>query len=319
MTTRNAGWYDDPQDSSLLRYWDGVMWTEHTSPRQKPGLDQAGAGAAGGQYGQGQDGEQGQYGAPQGQQGQHGQGQQGQQYGGQPGQQGQYGGQQGQQGYGAPQGQYGQQGQQNYQYGQQQGGWGQPMPGGGYVGTMAGPTTPDGQPLAGWGIRFLARIIDWLFTSIVFGLIALVVLAPDLMGQFQDWFDEVFAAAESGATPPTTLPADLSASLLRVGLGLGVMALAYEILMLKSFGATLGKLATGLRVRLRDQPGPLSWSTAVIRALVWQGPGLLSGVQMLSFLTSIFSIVNGLFPLWDKNKQSLNDKFAKTNVVKKSS
>lgn len=302
MTTRDAGWYDDPQDNSLLRYWDGVMWTDHTSPRQKPGLEQAGAGAAGqGQYGaqpsQGQG--QGQYGGQQGQ-GQYGQGQ------------GQYGAPQGQQGpYGAPQ-------NQNYQYGQQ-GGWGQPMPGGGYTGAMGGPTTPDGQPLAGWGIRFLARIIDWLITSIVFGFIALVVLAPDLTGQFQDWFDEVFAAAESGATPPTALPADLTASILRVSLGLAVMALAYEILMLKSFGATLGKLATGLRVRLRDQPGPLSWSTAVIRALVWQGPGLLSGVQTLSFLTSIFSIVNGLFPLWDKNKQSLNDKFAKTNVVKKSS
>ena len=316
MTTRDAGWYDDPQDSSLLRYWDGVMWTEHTSPRQKPGLDQAGAGAAGGQYGPGQHGEQGQqqgqYGAPQGEQGQQGQqgqyGQQGQQYGGQQGQQ--YGGQQGQQ--------YGQQGQQNYQYGQQQGGWGQPMPGGGYA-TMTGPTTPDGQPLASWGIRLLARIIDWLITSIVFGLIALVVLAPDLTGQFQDWFDEIMSAAESGATPPSALPADLSASVLRVGLGLGVMALAYEAVMLKLFGATLGKLATGLRVRLRDQPGPLSCRTALIRALVWQGPGLLSGVQALSFFTSIFSIVNGLFPLWDKNKQSLNDKFAKTNVVKKSS
>lgn len=309
MTTRNAGWYDDPQDSSLLRYWDGVMWTDHTSPRQKPGLEQAGAGAVGqGQYGQGPHGEQGnqqlQYGA------QPGQGQGQSQYGGQQGQE-QYG--QGQQGpYGAPQ-------NQNYQYGQQQGGWGQPMPGGGYTGAMTGPTTPDGQPLAGWGLRFLARIIDGLLTGIVFGLLAMFVLAPDLMGQFQDWFDEIMSAAESGATPPSALPADLNASVLRVGLGTGVMALAYEILMLKSFGATLGKLAAGLRVRLRDQPGPLSWSTAVIRALVWQGPGLLSGVQLLSFLTSIFSIVNGLFPLWDKNKQSLNDKFAKTNVVKKSS
>ena len=297
MTTRNAGWYDDPQDSSLLRYWDGVMWTDHTSPRQKPGLEQAGAGSAGqGQYGQGQ------YGAQPGQ----GQGQ----YGGQQGQ-GQYG--QGQQGpYGAPQ-------NPNYQYGQQQGGWGQPMPGGGYTGAMTEPTTPDGQPLAGWGLRFLSRIIDGLFTGIVFGFIAATVLAPDLVGQIQDWVDEIISAANSGATPPTASPADLNASVLRVGLGTGVMALAYEILMLKSFGATLGKLATGLRVRLRDQPGPLSWSTAVIRALVWQGPGLLSGVQLLSFLTSIFSIVNGLFPLWDKNRQSLNDKFARTNVVKKSS
>lgn len=28
-----AGWYDDPQDSSQLRYWDGNNWTEHRAPR----------------------------------------------------------------------------------------------------------------------------------------------------------------------------------------------------------------------------------------------------------------------------------------------
>lgn len=27
-----AGWYDDPQVPGLLRYYDGVRWTEHTSP-----------------------------------------------------------------------------------------------------------------------------------------------------------------------------------------------------------------------------------------------------------------------------------------------
>jgi hypothetical protein len=27
-----AGWYADPQDASMLRYWDGGSWTPHTSP-----------------------------------------------------------------------------------------------------------------------------------------------------------------------------------------------------------------------------------------------------------------------------------------------
>ena len=40
--SQQAGWYDDPQDDSNLRYWDGVQWTDHTSPKQKPGLDRAG-------------------------------------------------------------------------------------------------------------------------------------------------------------------------------------------------------------------------------------------------------------------------------------
>ncbi|MGL4744396.1 MAG: DUF2510 domain-containing protein, partial [Dermatophilaceae bacterium] len=25
------GWYDDPDDPSLLRYFDGVLWSAHTA------------------------------------------------------------------------------------------------------------------------------------------------------------------------------------------------------------------------------------------------------------------------------------------------
>lgn len=302
MNTREAGWYDDPQDANLLRYWDGVTWTEHTSPKQKPGLDQAGAGQYGagpgaadqGQQGYGQQGygQPPSYGAP------------GQPtYGQQPGQQpGPYGAQ-GQ--YGAPQG------QQTNPYGQQ-GGWGQPMPGGGYMQTMTGPTTPDGQPLAGWGRRFVARIIDGIVVGVV-GLLLSQLLVPDLWTNYMHFIEDVAA----GRT--TAMPADLASDFLAFGLMLAVLGLVYEIVMLKTLSATLGKLALGLRVRLREQDGPLSWATSGIRALVWHGPNLLSGIQSLSFITGVFGLLNGLWPLWDKNKQSLNDKFAKTNVVRKRS
>lgn len=323
MNTREAGWYDDPQDANLLRYWDGVSWTEHTSPKQKPGLDQAGAGQYGapGQQGSGHQG----YGQAPGQQG-YGQapGQQG--YGQAPGQQGdQAYGQQGQgqqpygasgaspdQGaqyptYGAPQ--YGApQDQQGYQYGQQQGGWGAPMPGGGYTGTVTGPTTPDGQPLAGWGLRFLSRIIDAIVVA-VGGTLASTVLAPDFFTNYRDWLTD--------GSSSMTMPSDLASDFLIFSLVIAVLGFVYELLMLKQFGATVGKLATGLRVRLRDQPGPLSWGTAAIRAAVWQGPSLLSMLQSLSFVAGLFNLLNGLWPLWDKNKQSINDKVAKTNVVRK--
>ncbi|HMM93931.1 RDD family protein [Phycicoccus sp.] len=34
MTTPSApGWYEDPDDASLLRYFDGVVWSAHTTPR----------------------------------------------------------------------------------------------------------------------------------------------------------------------------------------------------------------------------------------------------------------------------------------------
>jgi len=31
-----AGWFDDPEDSSSLRYWNGSAWTDDRSPKQAP-------------------------------------------------------------------------------------------------------------------------------------------------------------------------------------------------------------------------------------------------------------------------------------------
>ncbi|MDO5710362.1 MAG: RDD family protein, partial [Micrococcales bacterium] len=34
MAQRPSGWYDDPDSPDLLRYWDGVVWTEHVTSRR---------------------------------------------------------------------------------------------------------------------------------------------------------------------------------------------------------------------------------------------------------------------------------------------
>ena len=31
--TPQAGWYDDPEDPSQYRYWDGTAWSFHRSPK----------------------------------------------------------------------------------------------------------------------------------------------------------------------------------------------------------------------------------------------------------------------------------------------
>ncbi|KYH43334.1 RDD family protein [Branchiibius sp. NY16-3462-2] len=43
---RPSGWYDDPNDPNLLRYWDGVSWSNHTMPRVKPDLERSSIGTA---------------------------------------------------------------------------------------------------------------------------------------------------------------------------------------------------------------------------------------------------------------------------------
>lgn len=36
MSTPPAGWYPDQAQSQLLRWWDGLVWTDHTRPGEQP-------------------------------------------------------------------------------------------------------------------------------------------------------------------------------------------------------------------------------------------------------------------------------------------
>lgn len=47
-----AGWYDDPEDETQLRYFDGVVWSDHRVPRQTRSVGSAPAGPAPQQGGQ---------------------------------------------------------------------------------------------------------------------------------------------------------------------------------------------------------------------------------------------------------------------------
>ena len=42
--TQPSGWYDDPQDNSQLRYWDGVIWSTHVAPKVSPTVAQSNIG-----------------------------------------------------------------------------------------------------------------------------------------------------------------------------------------------------------------------------------------------------------------------------------
>lgn len=42
MTERASGWYDDPEDDTRLRYWDGILWSDRTMPKLRPGLEHVG-------------------------------------------------------------------------------------------------------------------------------------------------------------------------------------------------------------------------------------------------------------------------------------
>ncbi|SDB88962.1 Protein of unknown function [Raineyella antarctica] len=310
-----AGWYPDPADPARQRYWDGGQWTQYTNPAS--GEEQAygqQAGAAYGQYGQQGGQAYGQGAQPYGQQGGQAYGQGAQPYG-----------QQGTQPYGQ------QYGQQPYEqrgvspYGQQSGptqpyGWG-------YAAERSGPTTEDGVPLAGWWLRLIAFAIDSILLALFTSVVTAPLMAPYTTALTQ-WMDDILREAMQG-----TLSGDLASVLGGMPQPIGVMGFwpallgvlapmavwfLYYTLLTHFRGATLGKTMLGLRVvpvgkgRSTER---LGWGVAALRAAVWVVPLLSSLGTAFSFLT-LFRYLDGLWAAWDRKRQAIHDKVARTQVIR---
>ncbi len=110
------------------------------------------------------------------------------------------------------------------------------------------------------------------------------------------------------------------ASLL-ISLLVGATWIAYEFLMLKQRGQTVGKIVMGIKVVPVGgtlDAGGLGTDVAIKRAgVLWGPPQLLQWVPLVSWIGSIFYLVNVLWQFWDKPlQQCLHDKAANTIVVK---
>ena len=183
---------------------------------------------------------------------------------------------------------------------------------------IARATTPDGQELAGWWSRVVAYLLD----GIIVGLATVLVAFPWMTrigDAYGDFISQAMDAAESGSSQVPDqgqLMSDIAGPLLIVSLIGLVISFAYHASFLRWKAATPGKLALGLRVRLRETPGPLAWGTIVKRWLGQFGYAILSIVPILGSIVSLYPLIDGLWPLWDSRKQALHDKIAATNVVR---
>ncbi len=190
---------------------------------------------------------------------------------------------------------------------------------GGYAQAPGGPaTTPDGQQLASWWSRAGAALID---TLVIVPIVVMLALpwVRQIFSAYADLMSEAMRAAEAGdvGPDPAAMMTDLAVPLLIFTLiGLAVN-FVYHVGFLKWKAATPGKLVVGLRVRLRETPGPLSWGTVLLRWLGQFGYGLLGFIPVLGSILGIYPLVDSLWPLWDAKKQALHDKVAKTNVVRR--
>lgn len=274
--TQPSGWYDDPQDPTQLRYWDGVVWSSHVSPKVSPTVAQSTIGMP--------------YGViaasarPQS-----------------PGSQGAQGAPAAQRGYDSPPQDQDRSGNRWPAYGQGPGALGQRQAG--WQSYQA--TTPDGVQLSGWWLRAVARVLDSIFTF---------VLALPLTGWFYyryfdgvvKWSSDLAAQSASGSAPVVAFPPWTTyqyafiASLMTL-----LVAGAYEVLFLSRSGATPGKKIVGISVRLRDKAGPPPMNTVLVRTACFFGMQLVSVAYLLDVL----------WPLWDIKKQAIHDKAAATNVV----
>ena len=306
------GWYPDVSLPGFERWWDGGTWSHVTrpvpgstppappvpTPQQPPALPQPPSSGASWSQPSATAGTP--YASPS-----SGAPQYGPQYGSP-----QYGPQYGTTQYGTTQ--YG-----TTQYGTTQygttpyagPGYAAGMPPGGYPGA---PMTPDGALLGGRWARLGAAVLDGLLLSLVIAVVGnqqLRVLVDGYLG----WIDAVTKAAEAGQTmpQPTFLndPAVSQAVTIYSVISILVQIL-YAAVLVALRGATVGKMALGLKVRRVAAPGPVGWGPAVLRAVAAQAP------RMVPFLGGLWGLLDVAWCLWDPQRQCLHDKIARTVVVK---
>jgi uncharacterized RDD family membrane protein YckC len=171
------------------------------------------------------------------------------------------------------------------------------------------PVAPNGAPLAEFGDRLVAFIIDY---AILLG-VGLVFTIPALILQFTlmgEWVTEV---ADPTAPPPEGLEfLQLILPLLFVYLGIFVLNLVllyvYRVEMMFRTGQTVGKRVMKLRVVPVD---PALTLTRAIAAKRW----LIDSIA--TTFVPFLLYLDGLWQLWDQPfRQCLHDKFAQTVVIK---
>lgn len=278
-TPAGPGWYDDPDDPSLLRYFDGVVWSAHTTPRTSPSAGDSTIGRANdvpraaartGWAGPGAGAQTGQQRPDQAPWGQ--------------------GGTPPPQGWGTAYGQAWQQQRKD--------------------------VLPDGAVLAEWWRRLFARILDWLVVYVVTLVVAIPWLG-DAARALDEYWTAAVQAAQSGAPQPDTAP--FAEALLAVALPVTMISLVltvlYEVVFLVWRGATPGKMLFGMVVRRSGGAGRLTVVDALRRQVITVATNLLALIPVVGLLGTVVSVLDPAWLLWDPRRQALHDKVADTVVV----
>ncbi len=140
---------------------------------------------------------------------------------------------------------------------------------------------------AGVGVRFGARFIDGLVFIVPFAIVAALVL-PNLL-----------RTTGSGA-------AMFNGSFLAVALFFGLF---YEVLMLRYRGATLGKMACGLKV-VRSDGRNLGWGVSFGRYFMYNV--VISAIPLVNW---ILLLTTAIMAGVDEQRRGLHDRVCDTRVI----
>jgi uncharacterized RDD family membrane protein YckC len=160
----------------------------------------------------------------------------------------------------------------------------------------------------------------YLLDGIIVGIIGGILASPwigDLMDAYSEFFDQVLRDAEAGrqTTDTTALEQQTAGPMLTIALIFLAVGFIYNVGFLMTVQATPGKLALGLRVRLRERP-ELPLGTILLRWASQSGVSILNVVPALGAFIGLYGLLDSLWPLWDGKKQAIHDKIARTNVVR---
>ena len=154
-------------------------------------------------------------------------------------------------------------------------------------------TTQVQHRFAGFWIRFGALFLDGL----IFGVLQMVIAGST----FAAYFRTVFAAAQRGEQLPPEQVAAFAGSMVTVWGIIVLLQVAYFLFFTIRYGATLGKMACGLRI-VDEGGGKIS-------------AGQAAGRYFGSWLSGIILYIGFLMAAWDSEKRALHDRLAGTRVI----
>ena len=269
------GWYEDEHDPLLLRYFDGVVWTSHTTTRRSPTADASTIGRATPGVIPGRAGNPGAW-APPSQQGQQGPGQW--QGGGMPpADYNPY-----QQGSAAPRGDV--------------------LPDGAVLAEWWRRLVGRILDIIVTTVITVVLCIPWLGT--VFSAMS------DYLQQAQAAAESGAPQPDNTAFTEQILSVSVPIALISV-----LVSLAYQTVFLTTRGATPGKMVVGTVVRRVGSPGKLTVVDALKRQLIDIATTIGSLVPLLGLFAPVVRFLDPAWLLWDPKRQCLHDKVADTVVV----